>query len=88
MARNERKRNMDQPARSALSGLAEALASVNFAAPTQKEPGEFTAEEAANETGLARYSALTNLKRLIKEGKASRRAAIVNGRAGFFYRLL
>ena len=79
---------MDQPARSALSGLAEALAKANFAAPTQKEPGEFTAEEAADASGVARYSALTNLKRLISDGKATRRAAIVNGRAGFFYRLL
>lgn len=56
MARNERKRNMDQPARRALDGLADAMASL--AAPdSPREPGEFTAEEAGRDCGSSTCTA-------------------------------
>ena len=88
MARNQRERNMDQPARSALSGLAEALASVSFSRPAEKQPGEFTAEEAAADCGQSPCTVRRKLRVLVEQGKAKRRAVTLNGVSGHFYRLL
>ena len=87
MARNERKRNVDQPARSALAGLAEALASVAFVGPSKKEPGEFTVEEAAAIDGQSPCTARRKLRALMAQGRATRRAVTLNGVSGYYYRL-
>ena len=88
MARDQRKRNMDQPARSALAGLADALASVNFSMPTEKLDDEFTSDEAAAIMGKSPCVARRKLKALIEQGKASRRSVTLSGVSGYYYRLI
>jgi hypothetical protein len=88
MARNERKRNVDQPARSALAGLADALASVSFSQPAEKQAGEFTVQEAAELEGKSPCIARRKLRALMEQGRATRRAVTLNGVSGYYYRLL
>jgi hypothetical protein len=78
---------MDQPARSALSGLAAALAAAGAPVAAPRQPDEFTAEEAALEMGKSLCVARKTLARLMTEGKATRRHATLNATAGFLYRL-
>ena len=88
MARDKRKRNMDKPTGSALDGLAAALAGAGIALAPSRQPGEFTAEEAAPLFGKSPCTTRRRLSELVKEGKATRRPVTLNGVAGFFYRLL
>lgn len=87
MARDKRKRNMDQPARSALSGLGAALAAAGMTVAAARQPDEFSAEEAAIEFGKSSGTARKMLRALIAAGKASRRPCTLNGVGGFLYRL-
>lgn len=87
MARDKRTRHMDQPARSALNGLAAALAAAGVPVAVPRQPDEFTADEAAELMGKSGCTARKALTRLIGEGKATRRPVTLNATAGFLYRL-
>ena len=87
MARDKRERNMDQPARSALTGLAEALASVGLIEPVKREAGEFTVDEAAADCGKSPCTTRKRLRDLMAAGKVTRRHVTLNGVSGFYYRL-
>lgn len=87
MARNKRERNMDKPTGSALNGLAAALAAAGVPVATPRQPGEFTAEEAAELMGKSACSARKVLARLASEGRATRRPVTLNATAGFLYML-
>ena len=68
--------------------LAEALASVTFARPAEKQPDEFTVEEAAAMEGQSPCTVRRKLRALVDQGKATRRAVTLNGVSGYYYRLV
>ena len=67
--------------------LAAALAAAGVPVAVPRQPGEFTAEEAAEVMGRSGCMARKALARLIGEGRATRRPVTLNATAGFLYRL-
>ena len=67
--------------------LAQALAAAGAPVAAQRQPDEFTVDEAAEQMGKSGCTARKTLARLIAEGKATRRPVTLNATAGFLYHL-
>ncbi len=86
MARNQPKRNVGEPARSALSSLGELLQSAGLAKKLPRQPSEFTIHEAAVELGISECTARHKLAELVKKGLLTRREGVEGTKARLFFR--
>lgn len=84
MARNESKRNLGKSTRGALTELGAMLQSL--APPLGRQPGEFTAADAASEWGKTIDAADGRLRRLVDKGDLQKREGRENSRVVTFYR--
>lgn len=83
MARDQRKRTLDQPARDSLAALNDALAAIGIGAEKPQQPDEFTIWQLADAAGVERRTMLDRLRPLIADNKVTRRKL---GRA-YIYRI-
>jgi hypothetical protein len=86
MARDESKRNLGQPARDALSGLGAMLAEMSAALKSNRQPGEFTRQDAMAELGVGRSATQMRLAALVESGALVSREGRENSKVVTFYR--
>lgn len=86
MARNESKRNLGKSTRGALSELGAMLAELGAVPLLDRQPGEFTRQEAMKELGMGRSGTQSKLAALVRSGALVSREGRENSRAVTFYR--